>query len=666
MNRMLKWILIGGGGVLILLIVAIVLVPLLVDVNHYKPQIEAKVQEATGRTFTIGGEIALSVFPWVGLSLSDLRLGSPTGFKEPELLTVGDFEARVKLMPLLSRRIEIKRVVMQAPRIVLVKNKTQKTNWDFKRPASQTEDAKPAVKDAPAEASGFALQSLTAEEIAIRDGALTFIDHTSGKRQEVSEITLALTDVSLERPVALVFSTRVNGQPFKIEGTVGPLGSPPASQPVAYDLTVSALDELEAVLKGAARDLTSQPSFDLNLEVVAFSPRTLFERLGQAFPVETTDPGVLNKVSLKAQLKGGTTHVSLDNGTLVLDDTRTDFTVAAKAFEKPDITFDIRMDAIDIDRYLPAREKEPADPAAKSEAGKPDGKAKSPDYEPLRRLILDGQLAVGQLKAGKAKMQNVRFQITGQNGRFQIKPLAAELYGGTANISGTFDVRQNQPRSDLQLKLQNVAAGPMLQDVAQKDIIEGRLQSDLTLKFQGDQPERVKQTLNGGGQFNFTDGALVGIDLAAMVRNVGTAFGQSEQVTEKPKTDFSELNIPFTLRKGTFVTEATRLLSPLLRVNAAGQADLVAEELDFRVEPSFVATIKGQGDTEARQGLMVPVLISGSFQQPRFAPDLKAVARKQVQEKLIDSGKLDEVFEKNEDLKPYEDTTKGLLKGIFE
>ena len=86
MSRIAKWIMIAGGALLVLLIAAIVLIPLLVDVNRYKPQIEAKVQETTGRTFKIGGDIALSVFPWVGLSLSDLRLGSPAGFKEPDLL----------------------------------------------------------------------------------------------------------------------------------------------------------------------------------------------------------------------------------------------------------------------------------------------------------------------------------------------------------------------------------------------------------------------------------------------------------------------------------------------------------------------------------------------------------------------------------------------------
>lgn len=664
MSRIAKWIMIAGGALLILLIAAIVLIPLFVDVNSYKPQIEAKVQEVTGRSFKIGGDIELSVFPWVGLSLSDLSLGSPAGFKETELLKVGDFEARIKLIPLLSSSVEIKRVILQAPDIVLVKNKNGQTNWDFKTPASQPKAA-PAAQDAPSGDSGFALKSLTAEEIAVRNGRLTFIDHTSGKRQEVAEINLALSDVSLERPVALVFSTRVNGQPLKIEGTAGPLGSPPASQPISYDIKISALDELEAVLKGSARDLTGKPSFDLNLEVAAFSPRKLFDRLGQPFPVSTADPAVLNKVSLKTQIKGGTTRVSLDSGTLVLDDTQTDFTLEAKAFDRPDIQFDVRMDAIDLDRYLPGKDQAPTDQTAKPGTAKTPAKSKSPDYAPLRRLILDGQFAIGQLKAGKAQMQNVRFQIAGQNGRFRIKPLACELYGGAANLAGTIDVSQNQPRSDLQLKLENIAAGPLLKDVAQKEIIEGLLQSDTTLQFQGDTPDRIKQTLNGGGQLNFTDGALVGIDLAAMVRNVQAAFGQGERLTEKPKTDFSEFNVPFTLRNGTFGTEATRLQSPLLRVSAQGQADLVAEQLDFRVEPSLVKTIKGQGDTETQAGIMVPVLVSGSFKQPQFAPDLKAIARQQVQKELIDSGKLDEVFEKNEDLKPLEETTKGLLKGIF-
>ena len=141
MNRAVKWILIGGGGLLLLLIAAIILIPLLVDVNRYKPQIEARIQEATGRSFQIGGDIGLSVFPWIGVSLSDLSLGSPAGFEDTQFVRVGDFEARVKLLPLLSRQVEISRVVLQAPEIILVKKKNGQTNWAFKPPAGEKKPA---------------------------------------------------------------------------------------------------------------------------------------------------------------------------------------------------------------------------------------------------------------------------------------------------------------------------------------------------------------------------------------------------------------------------------------------------------------------------------------------------------------------------------------------
>ena len=666
MNRIVKWVLIGGGTLLILLVAAVILIPLMVDVNSYKPQIEAKVQEATGRSFKIGGDIGLSVFPWVGLSLSDLSLGNPQGFKETDLIKVGDFEARVKLLPLLSRQVEIKRIILQNPQIVLVKNKDGRTNWDFKPASTKTAPA-PAAKNKAGDASpGFALQSLTAEEIAVRNGTLTYVDHATGKTENVSEIDLALSNVSLDGPVKLTFSTRVNNQPLKIEGTAGPLGNPPGSQPLAFDMQISALDEINVSLKGTARDLTGKPSVDMAIDVADFSPRKLLERLGQPLPIQTSDPAVLNKVSLKANVKGSTTQVSLQNGVLVLDDTKSDFTLAAKDFQRPDLTFDVKMDALDLDRYLPAKAKTASGEKPATEGSQPGGKTKSPDYTPLRRLILDGRLAVGKLSAAKAHMQNVRFQIAARDGRFQIEPLACDLYGGTANITGTMDVSQSQPRTDLKLSLQKVAAGPLIKDVAQKEIIEGLLNSQVSLQFQGDNADRIKQTLNGGGQLNFSDGAIKGIDLGAMVRNVQAAFGDGgAAASDGPQTEFSEFNVPFTLRNGTFITEATELKSPVIGVKAQGQADLVTEKLDFRVEPEYVATLKGQRSSEDLKAIKVPVLISGSFKNPRFAPDLEAIAKEQIQKQLIDSGKLDKVFEKNKDLKPLEDTAKGVLKGIL-
>ena len=108
-------------------------------------------------------------------------------------------------------------------------------------------------------------------------------------------------------------------------------------------------------------------------------------------------------------------------------------------------------------------------------------------------------------------------------------------------------------------------------------------------------------------------------------------------------------------------TPATSLKSPLLRVIAAGSANLVAETLDFRVEPKVVGTIKGQGDTEQRSGIMVPVLVSGTFSKPKFAPDLASIAKQQLEKQILGT----EPGEKLPDKKQLEESAKGVLKGIL-
>jgi len=79
MKGLVKWVLMGGGLLLLLVAGAVVLIPKFVDVQKYKPMIEELVTEQTGRSFSMGDDIRLSVFPWVGVSLSDLNLGSPEG-----------------------------------------------------------------------------------------------------------------------------------------------------------------------------------------------------------------------------------------------------------------------------------------------------------------------------------------------------------------------------------------------------------------------------------------------------------------------------------------------------------------------------------------------------------------------------------------------------------
>lgn len=160
----------------------------------------------------------------------------------------------------------------------------------------------------------------------------------------------------------------------------------------------------------------------------------------------------------------------------------------------------------------------------------------------------------------------------------------------------------------------------------------------------------------------FQDGAIVGIDLAGMVRNVTSAFRLSEIPAEKPRTDFSELTAPFTINNGLVNTPGTTMQSPLLRLLITGDANLVTEALDMRVEPKVVATLKGQGDVKERSGITVPVLVTGSFSEPRFRPDLKSI----LQQGLPKTDDLRKMVPETGDIdkEALKDAAKELLKGL--
>jgi len=354
----------------------------------------------------------------------------------------------------------------------------------------------------------------------------------------------------------------------------------------------------------------------------------------------------------------------LSNGTMTLDQSKLNFSADASEFTRPNLKFDLELDQIDLDRYRsPAAD--PADqPSADSSSGEADSSAKKPDYAPLRRMILDGTAKISQLTVNKARVQDVLLQIKAKDGVIKLDPVKLSMYQGNATGKAVLNVTQNTPRSDLNLRINDVQINPLLKDVLEKDFLEGRTNADLKLSMVGDEPEQIKQTLNGNGDLRFNDGAIVGIDLASMARNVQSAFGVGAPSGPRPRTDFTELAIPFTIKNGVTHTPGSSIKSPFIRIIAVGTADLVQETLDFRVQPKAVATIKGQGDASQRSGLMVPVLVSGTFASPKFRPDLSAAAKQNIEKQIFESKEAQKLFEKDE-LKPLEKSAKGVLKGLL-
>ena len=656
--KALKWVLIVGGGVVALVIAALLIIPLFVDVEKYKPEIEKQVASAVGRPFVIKGPLKLSLFPWAGVAFSDLHLGSPPGYKEQDLLFVKSFDVRMKLLPLLSRDVQVQQFVIEGPKIALEKNKAGRGNWEGWGGPPQKDAPKtgaPPASKGPMD--GLPLKSLVIGEFAVRNGSVIYVDQSSGSRREVSELNLELKDVSLDRPIRLLLSAVVETLPVSLDGQIGPVGPEPGKGTLPLDVSIKAFKELTVNLKGHLQNATGDPQFDLALAVEPFSPRKVFTALKAPFPLATADPEALGRVGLRSKIQGNLHQVRLADGALDLDESKLTFAATAKDFAKPDLTFDLKLDKINLDRYLPP-------PSEKSGEVKKDQPAasKKTDYLPLRTLIVDGKARVGALTVKGMKMQDINVTVTGRNGVIQINPLLATLYKGTLSAKAAADVRQDAPRSTLSLQVKNVDAGPLLQDFLKKDFLEGTANIEASISAVGDVPERIKRSLNGKGQAVFSNGAIKGIDLAGMVRNVTAAFGQTQQGAEKPRTDFSELNAPFTITDGVANTPGTSLASPLLRVLATGKANLVDESLDLRVEPKVVGTLTGQGDAKDRSGVTVPVLVKGTFSSPRFQPDLKGMLEKGLREGTLPGIK--GLPKTPEGLPKTDETIKGIFKGL--
>ena len=661
MNKAIKWGVVICASLVVIIIAALLIAPAFIDIRDYKPRVEKLIAEKTGRPFSIGDDLRLSLFPWAGISLSALQLGNTPQFAEKEFITIKSFEVRVKLLPLIFKDIQIKRFILNTPQIILVKNKDGRVNWSQPGELKEQPSAEKSQKTSTSAKAdtGLPIKNLTVGDFSIKNGSIIWIDHSANVRKEITGVNMGLQEVSLDRPLKLSFSALVNDQPLSINGTVGPLGRDFKQATIPLDLNFEAFKQLVLGIKGSLSNLGSNPGIDLALDLKPFSPRKLLASLGQKLPLTTSDPQALDRAGLKANLKGNQTKIAVSNAVLSLDESTLNFTLNASDFSKPNLAFDLNLDQINLDRYLPPKsEKQPA--AEKPTEKKPTEK-KPPDYAPLRKLILDGRIKIGKLVANKAKIEDLIMHITAQNGIINLDPLKLNMYQGNVSGMSKVNVQKESPQTNINLDAKNIQVGPLLKDVLQKDVLEGVANARFTVAMTGDNGAMIKKTLNGEGQLVFNDGAIVGIDLAGMVRNVKAAFGLEQKPVQRPRTDFSEIEAPFTIVNGVINTPATSLKSPLLRITAAGSANLVNETLDFRVEPKVVGTIKGQGDTAQHSGLMVPVLVSGTFSKPKFAPDLAGLAKKQLEEKILSPEQAGKLPNKKE----LEETAKGVLKGIL-
>ncbi len=668
MKKFLKWSGIIIGGLLVLIVLVLVLAPMFLDIQTFKPRIERTVRNATGRPIVLGGKIELSLFPWAGVTLTDVSLGNPEGFGEKPFAAFSEFEVRMKLLPLLRKDVQVSRFILKGLRLNLTRKKDGGVNWDFSK-TGEAEEKRAAAEEADGSSEdALPIKTLAVGEISITDGTVLFVDEQSNTETTLSGVSALLEDVSFDKPIRMQFSARLDDKPFSLGGSIGPLGNDPGKGQINIDLTADAFNVVEVTMRGQVTDAISKPAYQLNLATNEFSPRRLIKEISDKMAISPSDATVLEKMSFQSKVSGDTRQVTLSDGRVMLDDTTTAFQVQVKDVSKPDVEWKIHVDKIDLDRYLPKTESVEDKPAVAGVQGgqvTPPEKEKT-DYAPIRAMVVNGSLNIDEFKAGGATVREIAMMVTGAGGNFRIDPVSMKLYQGSIAITGNVDVTGEMPRIKMDVTVDDVQAEPFLKELLQKDFLTGTTNARFSLFASGDESDRLKRTLNGQGDIRFTDGTVRGLDLLGMVHNLQAAFGNAD-FAESSGTEFSEFACPFEIERGVLETTDTTLVSPVMRMAVSGKADLTKEKLDFRIVPTWVNPIDKKADGREISGTVAPVLVTGTFSSPKFRPDVAAAAKKAVGKALTDllggSSKKSK-DDGSEETDVVEDTVKGLLKNL--
>lgn len=657
MKKLLKYLLIAVAAVLVLLLAVVAFIVATFNPNDYKPELVKLVREQTGRTLSVPGEIKLTLFPRIGADLGQISL-SERG-REQVFAAARQVQVSVALLPLLSKQVVVDHVLVDGLTLQLTRDRLGRFNFDDLLTKDKGAQAKP---QAPAQASATPL-ALDVGGIALTDASIDYRDVAASSHMAITKLNFSVGPIADGRKSSLDFSAEVAGEnphlALRLDAK-GDFRPRLAEQKLLLEGLVatvqgSALDFKGLQIKLAAKSLEASPkslqSPALTLEAgLTQGGQPLSLKLGTALQADlAAQRYAFKELSLEAAAPspaGGTLalktrgQATVDLGRevaqLALDGQLDSTTLALKAgvknFDHPAIDVDLALGELDADRYLPKSEKTAAPAAAKT------GPEAVIDLSPLQTLNVRGALKVASLKMMNVKARDIRLQLRVADGKAELNPLAAALYGG--GVNGTLSASAGAPqRLAAKLDLRGIEIGPLMKDALDQQPVDGRGNVMVNVSTSGNTVTQFKRGLNGAIGMQLQDGAVNGINIAGALRDTKARLSggtQDGKTGAQQKTDFTELSASFKINNGVAHNEDLSAKTPLLRLGGKGDIYIAEDRLDYTVKATVVPTLQGQGGPELEQlkGLTIPVRLSGPYTAIGWKLDFGGAATGRAQEQL--------------------------------
>ncbi len=635
--KILGYSLLGLGLLLALAVVAIVI---LVDPNDFKEEIAQVVKNNTGRELRLEGDLGLSFFPWLALEVRQAQLGNAAGFGDEPFAAIEEAAVGVRLWPLLNKELQIGRVRLEGMRLNLQVDGQGRSNW---ADLGSREPAADAAAGSQA-ASGNPRASIAG--LTVKDAALNYRDAQSGSDLRITGLNLQTGRLAAGEPMDVQLDLKYSG------GAEGP------QLPVSLELKALTLDldkqtlhspqfllsvspaKIRGQLQG--EHILDSPAFTAQITLEEVSLRELLQTL-DIEPPQTRDDDVLDSLALEAQLAASSESLALSELKLKLDDTQMSGSLGIADFASTALRFELLVDSIDLDRYLPPAPAEGQESAA---AGEP---IELP-MQALKELNARGTLDIGALTLASMKMTDVKVKIDAQDGVVRIDPSQAQLYSGTHRGKVTIDARADTASLALEEQLSGIDFAPIMQELFDSARLSGKGTTSMTLSAQGNDSQAWLRTLDGGMDFSVADGAVEGMDLWHEIRRAQALLKrQPAPGAGAGRTAFNTLQASATVTDGKVDNRDLVADMDYMQVTGQGTLDLASQKVDYRLKTSVSQVpAEGEGAELAElKSVEIPVRISGTLDDLKVRPDLEARVKAEVDEKVEE--KKEELKEKLQD-----------------
>jgi len=479
-----------------LLSITVMLLPVLINVQKFLPQIEKQVTRTTGRPFSVGSDFGLTFFPWLSVTFSDMRLGNPEGFIAGDFIQIDSFEARVKLLPLLANKIEVSRFVVSGLNVNLQREQNGKNNWDK---FSQSDNGE---SDLSSTLATLFTKDFFVELFAITGGSLSWNDRQHDSDHQINDLMLVLNDLSSEKVAKVDFKAKADGHQMRAAGSIGPISSNFNS--LYMDLRLQVNDRIQGIVKGECSYPLSETQCDLQMNIPAFSLSGLYGRAvrGQS---DNTSPALFDQsIELDGHFLGSYQKFRIDAGSGIIGDAPFSYRLIHDPAKEVINDIELSFNHIDFDHYFSGE---------KTESNREKPEVNCPVLKALQSAPYVIRMAASKARLAGIGFTNVNMELTAEKGVMNIDNGVFDLHGGKGQFDGTIGLYDEPVSLDSRIELQQVETESFSKELIGIPFLSGPMKGKIAIKSSGLGGSELGKGFVGNGNIQIDGGAIAGIAL---------------------------------------------------------------------------------------------------------------------------------------------------------